>query len=405
MRIKDCVLKYLQNDIWLHHTASGYKVRMNAGGAAALESMAGRLSAAGMTEDEKLIYGKLAAKGIAGEDTGRAEDRRLIVKKKSLLDLAELEFSGRCNLRCAHCFSALSQKDMDRETLNRVFDGLDALEPVNLVISGGEPLLNPLLPEALQKARARHMRVSVMTNAALADEGTAALFTETGVAKAVVSLDFFERSHDALRGAGAFKEALNGIKLFIARKVPVFITAMVRDDTFGSVGEFSDFCLKELGAAGVRFSTIMPIGRAADPGAGPGLSKASVKSLFSKGLLSGGGGNEDIFTRLAGTRNFHCSAGTGQCFISADGKVYACHYFQNIGETMGDLSTATLESIYREYSGSAAIAADFDWSKLEKCRACAHFARCRGGCRARARILSGGWYDPDGFSCGMYGAE
>jgi len=28
-----------------------------------------------------------------------------------------------------------------------------------------------------------------------------------------------------------------------------------------------------------------------------------------------------------------------------------------------------------------------------------------GGCRARAKIISGGWYDPDAFSCGMYGVD
>ncbi len=264
MLIKHSVLKYLQNDIWLHHTASGYKVRMNAEAVGVLNSMATRLSAAEMTEKEKFIYNKLAAKGIAGEDTGRREDRLIPVKKKSLLNLVELEFTGRCNLRCAHCFSALSQKDMGRGALDDIFAGIDALEPVNLVINGGEPLLNPLLPEALRKAATRQLRVCVMTNAVLADEKTAALFAETGVAKALVSLDFFEDTHDAIRGAGAFKKSLRGIKHFVAAKVPVYITTMVQNSTSGRVEEFKSFCLGELGVSGVRFSAIMPIGKAKD---------------------------------------------------------------------------------------------------------------------------------------------
>ena len=405
MLIRDCVLKYLQHDVWLHHTASGYKVRMNAEAVTVLESMTGRRSAAEMTEKEKFIYDKLAAKGIAGEDTGREEDRRLTVKKKSLLDLLELEFSGRCNLRCAHCFSALSQKDINLATLDKVFKGIDALEPVNLVISGGEPLLNPLLPETLQRARARHMRVCVMTNATLINEKISALFAEYGVAKTVVSLDFFKETHDAIRGPGAFKKAISGIKLLVADEVPVFITAMVQDGAYRRLEEFKNFCLCELGASGVRFSPVMPIGKAKTASSALGLSAARVKDLFSKGLISGGDENEDVFTRLADNRNFYCNAGIGQCFISADGKAYACHYFQNIGEAMGDISAKPLELIYREYPGSGAIAADFDWNKLEKCKACAHFAKCRGGCRARARILAGGWYTPDVFSCGMYGVE
>lgn len=404
MRLRNCVLKYLQADIWLHHTASGYKVRMNSGAVDALKSMAARRSTAEMTDKEKFIHDKLAAKGIAVEDTGRPEDRLVPVKRKSGLDLVELEFSGRCNLRCTHCFSALSQKNMDGETLEKVFAGIDALEPVNLVINGGEPLLNPALPEALKKARARLLRVCVMTNAVLAGENTAALFAETGVARALVSLDFFEETHDAIRGAGAFKKTLRGIRYFTTAKVPVFITAMVQDSTSGRVEEFKNFCLGELGASGIRFSAVMPIGAARSAAPGLGLSPSGLKDLFEKGVVSGGDENDDVFTRLAGGRNFYCGAGIGECFVSADGKVYACHYFQNIGEEMGDLSSRSLESIYRDYPGSGAIAADFDWEKLAKCRSCGHFAKCRGGCRARARIVSGGWHDPDTFSCGMYGA-
>src|SRR3989338_4880777 len=142
MKIQDCVVSRWGNDIWLHHTASGYKVRINSEALGVLQSMAARRSAAEMTEKEKFIYEKLAAKGIAGEDTGLEDDRRLVMKDKSRLDSVDLEFSGRCNLRCSHCFAALSQKDMSRETLEKVFTGIDALEPVSLAINCGEPLLN-----------------------------------------------------------------------------------------------------------------------------------------------------------------------------------------------------------------------------------------------------------------------
>jgi len=403
MLIKDCVIKRSQDGIWLHHTASGYKVRMNEEALAVLGSMASRLSASEMTEKERSIYDKLSQKGIAAADTGREEDRRLIIKEKSRLELVELEFSGRCNLRCSHCFSALSQKDMGAETLEKVFAGIDALDPVNLIINGGEPLLNPLLPEALEKARARHLRVGIMTNAMLVSGGIAGMLKQYGVAKAVVSLDFFEENHNAIRGSGAFKKTVSGIKLLISRKVPVFVTAMVRENVFGRLEEFKNFCLGELGVSGIRFSSIMPIGKAKDSPVAPGLSAARLKELFNKGLISSDHENEGVLSKLTGSRNFYCKAGVGECFVSAEGKVYACHYFQNIGETMGDLAVKPLEAIYREYPESGAIAVDLDWDKLKKCKACGHFAKCMGGCRARAKLLSGGWYAPDGYSCDMYG--
>ena len=404
MHIKDCVLKCSQDGTWLHHTASGYKVRLNQEALDVLKAMAARLSAAEMTEKEKFIYDKLAAKGIAGDDTGREEDRRIVIRRKSRLASVDLEFSGRCNLRCAHCFAALSQKDMSRGTLEKVFAGIDALEPTTLTINGGEPLLNPLLPEALALARARRMRVNLMTNATLVTEETAAMLKERGVAVVAVSLDFFEEAHDAIRGPGAFTKAVKGIKLLVSRKVPVSITALVQESTAGRVEEFKDFCLGELGASAMRFSSVSPIGRAKfSPQLA--LSPAKTKDLFSRGLIPAPGESADVLSRLSGSTTFSCKAGVGQCFVGADGRVYACHYFQNLGESMGNLADKPLEAIYREYQESVAMPVALDWNKLGKCAACGHFGKCLGGCRARAKLMSGDWYGPDAYSCGMYGVE
>lgn len=404
MRIKDCVLKYLPGTVWLHHTASGYKVRLNDEAVAVLESMAARLSSAEMTEKERFIYGKLRAQGIAAEDTGRAEDRRVPVKRGSRLESLELEFSGRCNLRCAHCFSALSQADMPLEVLRAVFEGVDALEPVNLIINGGEAMLNPLLPEALSAAERRRMRVTLMTNGTLINQENAALLGERRPAKVVVSLDFFEDTHDAIRGAGAFRKTVAGIGALVALRVPVFVTAMVQRNTAARLEEFQRFCLNELGASGVRFSSVMPIGRGKDA---PelALTPSQVRELFRKGSLAGSDGGDAVFSRLAGERAFHCGAGISECFVSADGKVYACHYFQNIGETMGDLAGASLADIYAGYPASGAAPVGMDWEKLEGCRSCESFSACKGGCRARAKLLAGNWHAPDPYSCCMYGRE
>lgn len=378
-------------------------MRMNPEALGVLESMAARLDPAEMTEKEKFIYDKLAAKGIAGKDTGSEEDRRIVIRKKSRLGSVELELSGRCNLRCTHCLAALSKQDMSRETLDKVFAGIDSLEPVTLVLSGGEPLLNPVFPETLMKARERRMCVTVMTNATLVSEETADLLKESGVGKAVVSLDFFEDTHDAIRGQGAFKKAIAGIKLFVSRKVPVSIMAMVQESTAQRLAEFKNFCINELGVSWVKFSAIMPIGSAKDSPE-MRLSPAKTKELFNLGLIPRPGENAEVHSKLSGSRNFYCHAGVGQCFVSADGLVYPCHLYQNTGETMGNLAEKSFETIYREYQNSGAIPVDFDWGKLSKCKACAHFAKCQGGCRARARILSGAWHEPDPYSCDMFGA-
>ncbi|MFA6433943.1 MAG: radical SAM protein [Elusimicrobiales bacterium] len=401
MKIKDCAIKYSRKDIWLHPTAGGYRVRMDPKAVETLRSMLARTDPHEMTENEGFIYRKLKAQGIISADTGREKDRVPAVKTKSSLDSIELEFSGVCNLKCAHCFSSLSGKNMDEKTLDKVFQGLDELEPVNLVISGGEPLMNPLLPRAIEGARKRDMRVSLMTNAVLVTRETAAMFKSLSVAKVMVSLDFFEDTHDAIRGAGAFGKAVAGIKRVVAEKVPVFVTAMVQGKTAGRIDDFKKFCLSELGASGVRFSAVMPIGRGKESSEELGIPDMLLKRLFRKGALEDMDAGSDAFARLSTGGYFNCNAGVGQCFVSADGNVYACHYFQNLGEPMGLLAEMSLAEIYKN-NPAVAVASGFDWNGLKECRACPAFAVCKGGCRARAKILAGGWFRPDPFSCRIY---
>ena len=260
--------------------------------------------------------------------------------------------------------------------------------------------MNPLLREALIKARARKLRVGIMTNATLATEEAADMIKEYGVARVFVSLDFFEETHDAIRGAGNFKRAVSGIKIFVDRKVQVLITAVVQESTYPRIEEFKKFCLGELGASTIRLSSVMPIG-AAKSSPELSLSAAKTKELYNKGLIAAPGDRDGVIAKLAGGRNFYCKAGVNQCFISADGQVYACHYFQNLKEPMGDLRRSSLAEIHRAGS-AAAITSRFDWGRLRTCGSCAAFAACRGGCRARAKLLAGSYFAPDPFACRLH---
>jgi radical SAM protein with 4Fe4S-binding SPASM domain len=143
----------------------------------------------------------------------------------------------------------------------------------------------------------------------------------------------------------------------------------------------------------------MPIGKAAAGAPDLGISDGTLRLLRRDGRLAEE--SMDQPAQKAGSGRFSCTAGIEQCFIGADGKVYACHYFQNLKEPMGDLSRSSLAEIHR--AGSAAsITHRFDWGELRNCGACAAFAACRGGCRARAKLLAGDYYAPDPFACRLH---
>lgn len=397
MKLLDCCVKPRREGWWLHHLKSSYRVRMNGEALETLKAMLSRDGVEGMSPPERLIHEKLSARGLVVPGPGGADG--LDVRDKSLLSTLELELSGACNLTCGHCFADLSGRNMSAEVLEAALEGGRSLGAVTVVLNGGEPLLNPLFGRAVREARGAGMRVVVMTNATLVDPGIAELLGEAAVAKVVVSLDSFEKHHDALRGAGAFAAAVAGIRLLVSRGIRVFVTSMVTSENASSAADFSKFCRQDLGVSGVRFSAVMPIGRGASGKDRFGLPDEALKSLAKAGMLE-----DDAIKRARGPipeTGFDCGAGVEQCFAAADGRVFACHYFQNLDEPLGDLTRSPLAAIHQ--AGSAgSVVSRLDWSGLSQCRACAAFSACRGGCRARARMLGGSFSAPDPVACRIH---
>jgi MoaA/NifB/PqqE/SkfB family radical SAM enzyme len=108
----------------------------------------------------------------------------------------------KCNLRCLHCYSTSSPKQLSTLPLEQVRSALDLLrgEGYNSVgISGGEPLLYAELPELLQHIHKLGMIATVTTNAMLVNDRHAAMLRE-GADLVAVSVDGPPKSHNRIRG-------------------------------------------------------------------------------------------------------------------------------------------------------------------------------------------------------------
>jgi len=397
MKLKDSIIKKTKTDIWLHHIKSGYKVRINEETLNILDSMMKKKNSFEMDERQKFIYEKLKSRNMIDEDL---EYEKPMIKNKSLLESIEIEFSGRCNLRCKHCFSSLSGKDMSVEIIDKILIGIDDLEPVNLIISGGEPLLNSNLEYILRESSKRNMRIIIMSNGILVNPKICEILSEYGIAKIVVSLDFFKDFHDFIRGEGSFEKTVFSIKTLKKYNLPVFITAMVKDKNVCEIEDFKKFCLEELGVLGIRFSPIMPIGRAKENSYLVSI-EVNINSIEGDCDNNDGMKSKDI-SAIISTNGFYCGAGIKECFISSIGLIYPCHYFQNLNEPIGDLNKNSFKEIYELYSKSDSIGVNFDWKEMKECLKCDKFYRCKGGCRARAKLLTDDWYSKDLYSCMIY---
>ncbi|PWC34884.1 radical SAM protein [Azospirillum sp. TSO22-1] len=130
-----------------------------------------------------------------------------------------------CNITCVNCYIESSPRNdalvyLTAAEVRRFLDeaGREAPELREVGFTGGEPFLNPDFPAMLEDALGRGLRVLVLTNAmrpmTLKRAALLALKEAHGDRLALrVSLDHYSAAgHDALRGAGSFVKALEGLR-------------------------------------------------------------------------------------------------------------------------------------------------------------------------------------------------
>ena len=123
----------------------------------------------------------------------------------------------RCNLRCVHCYAHARDQRFDNELSTEegrlLIDDLAAFGVPVLLLSGGEPLIRPDLPELAAYAVQHGMRAVISTNGTLIDGAMARTLKEIGLSYVGISIDGTEAVNDRFRGvSGAYRKAMEGIR-------------------------------------------------------------------------------------------------------------------------------------------------------------------------------------------------
>ncbi len=156
----------------------------------------------------------------------------------------DMSVTFRCNSRCVFCSSWKNKSvDLEFKYIEKFLTGLkDWLDPKSWInIVGGEPTMRNDLEKILRLSTNLGLNSIVTTNGyRLASKSYAKRLISRDMKKIVFSLEGFEKTNDKLRGRGAFKRTIRGIKNVreIDKNVRMVVQSVI---TAKNIDELPDF--------------------------------------------------------------------------------------------------------------------------------------------------------------------
>lgn len=315
----------------------------------------------------------------------------------------QLDITNACNLACTHCYHD-SHKNSGALTYDQWLQVLDQYELLlkklrmspRLTICGGEPLVCPFLIPLLQEIRRRFGRCAIylLTNGTRIDKDVAQVFRSLCL-HVQISIDGPDASrHDSIRGKGSFEKSMCGSSLLKENSVDFHFLAVLSNKTSQWISDFFTLAAS-MGAAGMCFTRLIVEGYA--------------KKLVSHGMDHPLEGTD---LKNAMSEILRCS-NEKKVPTAAEGPLW--HLFHDAGAIpsgigfgiivgyRGDMKVSsrtslTLGNVFRDGMGKIylnnPILKKLRGGKIDVCRHCRHFVKCRGD-RNASFAKYGHFFGPD----------
>ncbi len=169
-----------------------------------------------------------------------------------------ISLTGRCNLRCKHCFEwnddgflTNGSEDFARReiSLEKIKECLEYTEPAKtrLYLWGGEPMMYSHFRELTFLLKADPRWTTICTNGLLIDKYLDELMDISDNLVLLISLDGFRDTNDAIRGRNTFDRVIDNIKKLIELshegkfRGEVSVCCVISDQMIGRLYEYAEF--------------------------------------------------------------------------------------------------------------------------------------------------------------------
>jgi len=297
------------------------------------------------------------------------------------LRIVQISLVDECNLKCIYCYATDRPESTNKLTQKNHFKLIDDIngisEKVEIVLTGGEPLLSPYIFELAEYAKKLGNKVHLLTNGILITEQNAKRIADIfDLVK--ISIDGSTSAiHEFHRGKGSFVKSMKAIDLLTQHDAPLQIAMTVTKENIHDI----DAMTKKFGSR-LTFAPLFVAGRAK---ANKELSITGKEYYEALSSVDGVKPLSYLCSSLVASKHkpiMKCAFGDAEISISNTGDVYPCQLLHFPQFYAGNIREQSLRSIY-DTSESLKSCRELTVLEVAGCKTCDIRFICGGGCRAR----------------------
>jgi len=320
------------------------------------------------------------------------------------LNVALLELTKKCNLKCKHCGTAFTSsgnfKELSLSQWKKVLRDIKELGGEKVIFTGGEPTIKKDFVSIIKEIMRLGLKYAFISNGLFIGREVFQEIVKNKPYTVRVSIDGDKDLHNYIRGCeSSFQQCLESVGHLQAHNIPVCIVTTVSKLNWTALPEIANL-LKVSGVEGWQIQLAWPYGKALDNqicfdekddinmfdsvcsqivefrsrSNGLRVDAADCFGYAPKGLL-----RDSDYTG--------CSAGISSVSIDAFGNVLPCLSMQ-YGVPIENISSRSLTKIW-EYSSIFDFNRYFKLSDTgEKCKNCDEINICQGGCTSQSYAYS-----------------
>ncbi len=318
--------------------------------------------------------------------TASLPENKETASRKEELDFLWFEITGRCNLKCLHCYGEAGGRgkdDLSTEEIEGIIRQSHEAGCRRIQLTGGEPLLREDLPRIIRLCRDLGFEfIEVYTNGTRLTDEMVSLFKKHEVQVAVSFYSWRPETHDRITAhQGSWKQTVRALEMLVQAEVPVRAGIVSLALNQGDLEETFDF-LRRMGVTEeLHADPVRPTGRGKENTLMPD-EKCEMNEQFQwiQDMLPSGQGCGE------------CGKNDGNCWrgklaITCEGEVIPCIF-----------ARALVLGSVRDHPLSSLIASDrlqriwgITLDEVEVCRDC-EFRRFCSDCRALPYTATGDLY-------------